>query len=163
MGVPSDDGHHLDGRNRLPDVARVSRLPSEGLEMAFLLIIFAGIVARLPTAVAQTFELYKVGQISFILLVALALLMLVRGRGDCLFGKWASKSAGSVCEAGHRSAGVRGTEHSYPTEDQYGGGDPSYFCLVHYRVSCDYCRIFETPWVKAFGAATRAWFAVYIP
>jgi len=37
----------------------------------FSLIIFAGIVARLPAAVAQTFDLYKVGQLSFILLVAL--------------------------------------------------------------------------------------------
>jgi preprotein translocase subunit SecY len=53
------------------------QITERGIGNGISLIIFAGIVARLPAALAQTFDLYKVGQLSIILLVALALLMIV--------------------------------------------------------------------------------------
>src|SRR5256885_4118822 len=53
------------------------QITERGIGNGISLIIFAGIVARLPAALAQTFDLYKVGQLSIILLVALALLMVV--------------------------------------------------------------------------------------
>lgn len=52
------------------------QITERGIGNGISLIIFAGIVARLPSAVAQTFELYQVGQLSFILLVALVFVML---------------------------------------------------------------------------------------
>lgn len=52
------------------------QITERGVGNGISLIIFAGIVARLPSAVAQTFELYKLGQLSLFLLVALGVVML---------------------------------------------------------------------------------------
>ncbi len=52
------------------------QITERGIGNGISLIIFAGIVARLPSAVAQTFDLYQIGQLSFLLLVGLAALML---------------------------------------------------------------------------------------
>ncbi len=52
------------------------QITERGIGNGISLIIFAGIVARLPSAVAQTFDLYQIGQLSFLLLVGLAVLML---------------------------------------------------------------------------------------
>lgn len=52
------------------------QITERGIGNGISLIIFAGIVARLPSAVAQTFDLYRVGQLSFVLLVMLAVVML---------------------------------------------------------------------------------------
>ncbi len=52
------------------------QITERGIGNGISLIIFAGIVARLPAAVAQTFDLYQVGQLSFLLLVSLAVVML---------------------------------------------------------------------------------------
>jgi len=52
------------------------QITERGIGNGISLIIFAGIVARLPAAVAQTFDLYQVGQLSFLLLVVLVFVML---------------------------------------------------------------------------------------
>ncbi|MEW6542054.1 MAG: preprotein translocase subunit SecY [Nitrospirota bacterium] len=52
------------------------QITERGIGNGISLIIFAGIVARLPSAVAQTFDLYQVGQLSFMLLVILGFVML---------------------------------------------------------------------------------------
>ncbi len=52
------------------------QITERGIGNGISLIIFAGIVARLPAAVAQTFDLYQVGQLSFMLLMTLAFVML---------------------------------------------------------------------------------------
>ncbi|MBI4402136.1 MAG: preprotein translocase subunit SecY [Nitrospirae bacterium] len=52
------------------------QITERGIGNGISLIIFAGIVARLPSAVAQTFDLYQVGQLSFMLLVALLFIMI---------------------------------------------------------------------------------------
>ncbi len=52
------------------------QITERGIGNGISLIIFSGIVARLPSAVAQTFELYQVGQLSFMLLVLLTVVML---------------------------------------------------------------------------------------
>ncbi len=52
------------------------QITERGIGNGISLIIFAGIVARLPSAVAQTYELYRVGQLSFLLLAVLVVIML---------------------------------------------------------------------------------------
>ena len=52
------------------------QITERGIGNGISLIIFAGIVARLPSAVAQTFNLYEVGQLGFPTLVMLAVAML---------------------------------------------------------------------------------------
>ncbi|MFQ5991592.1 MAG: preprotein translocase subunit SecY, partial [Nitrospiraceae bacterium] len=51
------------------------QITERGVGNGISLIIFAGIVARLPSAVVQTFDLYQVGQLSFALLAALVVVM----------------------------------------------------------------------------------------
>ncbi len=51
------------------------QITERGIGNGISLIIFSGIVARLPSAVAQTFDLYRVGQLSFMLLVLLTVVM----------------------------------------------------------------------------------------
>ena len=136
------------------------QITERGIGNGISLIIFAGIVARLPAAVAQTFELYKVGQLSIILLVALAVLMVVVVAAIVFLGKRTTESAGSVRKAGHRTTSVWRAEHAYSTEDQYSGGDSAYFCIVDYRVSCDDCRVFRDALGEGIRCPTRAWVAV---
>src|ERR671923_2797648 len=52
------------------------QITERGIGNGISLIIFAGIVARLPSAIAQTYDLYQVGQLSFVLLVTLTAVML---------------------------------------------------------------------------------------
>src|SRR2546428_8010956 len=52
------------------------QITERGIGNGISLIIFAGIVARLPSAVAQTFGLYPVGALRFFVLVALVFVML---------------------------------------------------------------------------------------
>ncbi|HEX3203262.1 MAG TPA: preprotein translocase subunit SecY [Nitrospiraceae bacterium] len=52
------------------------QITERGIGNGISLIIFAGIVARLPSAIAQTYDLYQVGQLSFLLLVTLTVVML---------------------------------------------------------------------------------------
>ena len=52
------------------------QITERGIGNGISLIIFSGIVARLPSAVAQTFDLYRVGQLSFVLLALLTAVML---------------------------------------------------------------------------------------
>ena len=82
------------------------QITERGIGNGISLIIFAGIVARLPAAVAQTYELYEIGQLKHYLVGRIAVLMVGGGGRDCLSGKRATKSAGAVCKAGHRSAGI---------------------------------------------------------
>src|SRR5690606_7951075 len=52
------------------------QITERGVGNGISLIIFSSIVARLPAAVVQTFDLYQVGQISLPLLLALSVVML---------------------------------------------------------------------------------------
>ena len=52
------------------------QITERGVGNGISLIIFAGIVARLPSAVAQTFEMYRVGELSLLFLILLVVSML---------------------------------------------------------------------------------------
>ncbi len=51
------------------------QITERGVGNGISLIIFAGIVARLPSAVVQTIDLYRVGELSLLFLIILALVM----------------------------------------------------------------------------------------
>jgi len=53
------------------------QITERGIGNGISLIIFAGIVARMPNAVAQTFELFSVGQMSIITILVLMVLMVL--------------------------------------------------------------------------------------
>jgi len=52
------------------------QITERGIGNGISLIIFAGIVVSMPSAVLNTFQLFQTGQISFILILALALMMI---------------------------------------------------------------------------------------
>lgn len=51
------------------------QITERGIGNGISLIIFAGIVVRMPAAVVNTFQLFQTGQISFILILVLAVMM----------------------------------------------------------------------------------------
>jgi preprotein translocase subunit SecY len=53
------------------------QITERGIGNGISLIIFAGIVARMPNAVASTMELFRVGQMSIITVLALSLIMVL--------------------------------------------------------------------------------------
>jgi preprotein translocase subunit SecY len=53
------------------------QITERGIGNGISLIIFAGIVARMPNAVAKTFELFQVGQLSIVLMLFIVVLMVV--------------------------------------------------------------------------------------
>jgi len=53
------------------------QITERGIGNGISLIIFAGIVARMPNAIASTFELLRIGQMNVVLLLALVVLMVL--------------------------------------------------------------------------------------
>ena len=51
------------------------QITERGVGNGISLIIFAGIVAQIPSALAQTFEMYKIGQLSLFFLTVLLIVM----------------------------------------------------------------------------------------
>jgi len=53
------------------------QITERGIGNGISLIIFAGIVARMPNAIASTFELLRIGQMNVVLILALLVLMVL--------------------------------------------------------------------------------------
>src|SRR5512145_362751 len=128
------------------------QITERGIGNGISLIIFAGIVARLPSAVAQTFDLYKLGQISFILLVLLSVVML------------AVVAAIVFLESGRRKVPVQyakrvigrrvygGQSTHIPLKINTAGVIPPIFASSIIAFPATITGFFETPWVKSIGA-----------
>lgn len=128
------------------------QITERGIGNGISLIIFAGIVARLPAAVAQTFDLYKVGQLSFPLLVILTLVM---------FGVVA---AIVFLESGRRKVPVQyakrvigrrvygGQSTHIPLKINTAGVIPPIFASSIIAFPATIAGFFETPWIKAIGS-----------
>ena len=90
LELPRDDGHYPHGGHGVFNVAGRA-ITERGIGNGISLIIFAGIVARLPNAIAQTFDLYQIGQLSFILLVTLTAVMLGVVAAIVFLEEWSEK------------------------------------------------------------------------
>ena len=128
------------------------QITERGIGNGISLIIFAGIVARLPAAVAQTFDLYKVGQLSFILLVALAVLMVVVVAAIVFLESGRRKVPVQYAKRviGRRVFGGQSTH--IPLKINTAGVIPPIFASSIIAFPATIAGFFETPWVKAFGA-----------
>jgi preprotein translocase subunit SecY len=127
------------------------QITERGIGNGISLIIFAGIVARLPSAVVQTFDLYKLGQISFLLLAVLAIVML------------AVVAAIVFLESGRRKVPVQyakrvigrrvygGQSTHIPLKINTAGVIPPIFASSIIAFPATITGFFETPWVKAIG------------
>ncbi len=128
------------------------QITERGIGNGISLIIFAGIVARLPSAVAQTFDLYKVGQLSFILLVALAIIMLAVVAAIVFLESGRRKIPVQYAKRviGRRVYGGQSTH--IPLKINTAGVIPPIFASSIIAFPATIAGFFETPWIKSLGA-----------
>jgi preprotein translocase subunit SecY len=128
------------------------QITERGVGNGISLIIFAGIVARLPSAVAQTFDLYKVGQISFLLLVGLALLMLAVVAAIVFLESGRRKIPVQYAKRviGRRVYGGQSTH--IPLKINTAGVIPPIFASSIIAFPATIAGFFDNPLVKALGA-----------
>jgi preprotein translocase subunit SecY len=128
------------------------QITERGIGNGISLIIFAGIVARLPSAVAQTFDLYKVGQISFVVLVVLTVVMLGVVAAIVFLESGRRKVPVQYAKRviGRRVYGGQSTH--IPLKINTAGVIPPIFASSIIAFPATITGFFETPWIKAIGA-----------
>jgi len=128
------------------------QITERGIGNGISLIIFAGIVARLPSAVAQTFDLYQVGQLSFLLLVALLFVMLGVVAAIVFLESGRRKIPVQYAKRviGRRVYGGQSTH--IPLKINTAGVIPPIFASSIIAFPATIAGFFENPMVKSIGA-----------
>ncbi len=128
------------------------QITERGIGNGISLIIFAGIVARLPNAVVQTYDLYTVGQLNFAVLIMLALLMI------------AVVAAIVFLESGRRKIPVQyakrvvgrrvygGQSQHIPLKINTAGVIPPIFASSLIAFPATIAGFIQVPWVQSIGA-----------
>lgn len=128
------------------------QITERGVGNGISLIIFAGIVARLPSAVAQTFEMYRVGELSLLFLILLVVSML------------AVVTAIVFLESGRRRVPVQyakrvvgrrvygGQSTHIPLKINTAGVIPPIFASSIIAFPATITSFIQVPWVQALGA-----------
>ena len=137
------------------------QITERGVGNGISLIIFAGIVARLPSAVAQTFEMYRVGELSLLFLILLGVTML------------AVITAIVFLESGRRRVPVQyakrvvgrrvygGQSTHIPLKINTAGVIPPIFASSIIAFPATITSFIQVPWVQALGAHLAPGSAVY--
>ena len=137
------------------------QITERGVGNGISLIIFAGIVARLPSAVAQTFEMYRVGELSLLFLILLAVSML------------AVIAAIVFLESGRRRVPVQyakrvvgrrvygGQSTHIPLKINTAGVIPPIFASSIIAFPATITSFIQVPWVQALGAHLAPGSVVY--
>ena len=128
------------------------QITERGVGNGISLIIFAGIVARLPSAIAQTFEMYRVGELSLLFLILLGVTML------------AVVTAIVFLESGRRRVPVQyakrvigrrvygGQSTHIPLKINTAGVIPPIFASSIIAFPATITSFVQVPWVQALGA-----------
>lgn len=137
------------------------QITERGVGNGISLIIFAGIVARLPSAVAQTFEMYRVGELSLLFLILLGVTML------------AVVTAIVFLESGRRRVPVQyakrvvgrrvygGQSTHIPLKINTAGVIPPIFASSIIAFPATITSFVQVPWVQALGAHLAPGSVVY--
>jgi len=126
------------------------QISERGVGNGISLIIYAGIAARIPQGLGTTMNLYRSGELSFLKII-LMLAVIVGTFLYYFYREGSAEDSGSVRQKNCRAEGIRGSEYPYSLEDQYFGGDSSYFCFFFDHVSCYGCDFFS------FGAFSKVY------
>ncbi|MEX0829589.1 MAG: preprotein translocase subunit SecY [Nitrospirales bacterium] len=128
------------------------QITERGVGNGISLIIFSGIVASLPSAIVQTFELYKVGQISLLLLLILAIVMLAVMAAIVFLESGRRKIAVQYAKrvVGRRVYGGQNTH--IPLKINTAGVIPPIFASSIIAFPATITSFIQVPWVQAFGA-----------
>jgi preprotein translocase subunit SecY len=128
------------------------QITERGIGNGISLIIFAGIVARLPSAVAQTYNLYEIGQLNAFLLIGLAALMVAVVAAIVFLESGRRKVPVQYAKrvVGRRVYGGQSTH--IPLKINTAGVIPPIFASSIIAFPATIAGFFETPWIKAIGA-----------
>ncbi len=128
------------------------QITERGVGNGISLIIFSGIVASLPGAIVQTFELYKVGQISLLLLLLLGVVMLAVMGAIVFLESGRRKIAVQYAKrvVGRRVYGGQNTH--IPLKINTAGVIPPIFASSIIAFPATITSFIQVPWVQAFGA-----------
>lgn len=128
------------------------QITERGVGNGISLIIFSGIVASLPSAIVQTFELYKVGQISLLLLIMLAMVMIAVMAAIVFLESGRRKIAVQYAKrvVGRRVYGGQNTH--IPLKINTAGVIPPIFASSIIAFPATITSFIQVPWVQSFGA-----------
>jgi preprotein translocase subunit SecY len=128
------------------------QITERGVGNGISLIIFSGIVASLPSAIVQTFELYRIGQISLILLLLLGVVMLAVVGAIVFLESGRRKIAVQYAKrvVGRRVYGGQNTH--IPLKINTAGVIPPIFASSLIAFPATITSFIQVPWVQAFGA-----------
>ncbi len=128
------------------------QITERGVGNGISLIIFSGIVASLPSAIVQTFELYKVGQISLLLLIILGIVMLAVMAAIVFLESGRRKIAVQYAKrvVGRRVYGGQNTH--IPLKINTAGVIPPIFASSIIAFPATITSFIQVPWVQSFGA-----------
>ncbi len=127
------------------------QITERGVGNGISLIIFSGIVARLPAAVVQTFDLYRVGQISLPLLLILGVVMLAVVGAIVFLESGRRKIAVQYAKrvVGRRVFGGQNTH--IPLKINTAGVIPPIFASSIIAFPATIASFIQVPWVQSLG------------
>lgn len=128
------------------------QITERGVGNGISLIIFSGIVASLPSAVVQTFDLYQVGQISLLLLLILGVVMLAVMAAIVFLESGRRKIAVQYAKriVGRRVYGGQNTH--IPLKINTAGVIPPIFASSIIAFPATIASFIQVPWVQSIGS-----------
>lgn len=128
------------------------QITERGVGNGISLIIFSGIVASLPSAVVQTFDLYQVGQISLLLLIVLGVVMLAVMGAIVFLESGRRKIAVQYAKriVGRRVYGGQNTH--IPLKINTAGVIPPIFASSIIAFPATIASFIQVPWVQSIGS-----------
>ena len=137
------------------------QITERGVGNGISLIIFAGIVARLPSAVAQTFEMYRVGELSllFLLLLVVSMLAVITAIVFLESGRRKVPVQYAKRVVGRRVYGGQSTH--IPLKINTAGVIPPIFASSIIAFPATITSFVQVPWVQAFGTHLAPGSVVY--
>ncbi len=137
------------------------QITERGVGNGISLIIFAGIVARLPSAVAQTFEMYRVGELSLLFLILLVVSMLAVITAIVFLESGRRKVPVQYAKrvVGRRVYGGQSTH--IPLKINTAGVIPPIFASSIIAFPATITSFVQVPWVQALGAHLAPGSVVY--
>ncbi len=127
------------------------QITERGVGNGISLIIFAGIIAGMPSAIFNTYELYSSGQLSPVLLVVLALIMLVVVAGIVFLESSRRKV---LVQYAKRMVGKRvygGQSTHIPLKINTAGVIPPIFASSIIAFPATIAGFVQVPWIQAAG------------
>lgn len=128
------------------------QITERGVGNGISLIIFAGIVARLPSAVVQTFEMYRVGELSLLFLLLLGVVMVGVVTAIVFLESGRRKVPVQYAKrvVGRRVYGGQSTH--IPLKINTAGVIPPIFASSIIAFPATVASFIQVPWVQSLGA-----------